>query len=180
MTVTTSGSPARLTTHESPMRSTLRSPVGGCSGYSGDAGSSDVELPERRVQASGLRGAPLPRDRGAEDDRPDAGEPQSEPPAEEGEAARARVGVRNQQHAAGDARQLEQVVRADPSGTLERRRQREDGGVLDAVGETAVAEHRPERVCDLLRGLAELPAAVDDLDAVAVGEVERADLAVER
>ena len=52
--------------------------------------------------------------------------------------------------AAGEAAQLQQVVRADPALVVERRRQRRRARVLDAVGKLAVVEHASQRGGDVV------------------------------
>ena len=61
-----------------------------------------------------------------------------------GEAARRSVGVGDEQHAAREAGQLEQVVRADPRVRREHAGRRRGAGVLDAVREPVRAEDVPQ------------------------------------
>src|SRR5438105_10065755 len=83
-----------------------------------------LEVGERGVQARRLVSRPLDRDRDAQHRRRDLRGPQAEAAAEEREAARCRVGVRDEERTARDPRQLEQVVRADPGLAGERTRER--------------------------------------------------------
>jgi hypothetical protein len=84
--------------------------------------------------------------------------------------------VRDEEHAARDSRQLEQVVGANAVLLVERRRRRHHAGVLDAVREASVGEHAAERGRDPVWARLELPSTFRDGDALAVLEVDGAQL----
>ena len=120
---------------------------------------------ELGVQASSLCRAPLLRERVAELRRRDTGEPQAEAAAEEREPARRGVGVRDEEHAARESGELEQVVRADRRA---RRRAARAAARRSRPGRSTGSGRRSST--DLSAAATrstparELPAAVDDLE----------------
>ncbi len=112
--------------------------------------------------------------------RADLGQTRTEPPAEQREPSRCHIGMRNEQHAAGKACQLEQVIRADSGLPRECPGKGCGPRVLNACGARVARVCTRERVDEVVARARQRPASLDHTDAVALGQIDDAELARER